>query len=137
MEKINRKWFIIPQKNKTIRLPRNPLLTVFAAIAIYSMIIPTVFVDITAQIYQVVYFSIMHIPKIKRSDYLVFDRQRISTLNPMQKLGCIYCSYVNGILAWAKALANQTEIYSCAIKHSTKREGQEHQEEYYEINNIS
>lgn len=136
MAQINKKWFIIPQKGKKPELPRNPLVMLFAAIAIYSMIVPIVILDITTYIYQETYFYIMNIPKIRRSDYLTFDRHKLAQLSPMQKLGCVYCSYGNGILAWARAVANQTETYSCAIKHIATKEGQEHQSEFYEINSI-
>ncbi|MBD3280136.1 hypothetical protein GF389_01255, partial [Candidatus Dojkabacteria bacterium] len=109
MSEVNKKWFIIPQKNKKLDLPRNPILMIVAAVSIYSMILPAMIIDISTVIYQEIYFSIMKIPKIKRVDYLVFDRQKLKQLTPTQKLGCVYCSYVNGILAWCKAVANQTE----------------------------
>ena len=136
MSVLNKKWFIIPQKDKKIGLPQNPILMLLAATAIYSMIIPTAIIDLSTVIYQEIYFGIMNIPKIKRSEYLVFDRQKLAQLTAMQKLGCVYCSYVNGILAWCKAVANQTETYSCAIKHLATKEGQEHQQDFYEFNEI-
>jgi len=44
----------------------------------------------------------------------------------------MYCGYANGLIAWIKATLNVTEAYSCAIKHSVNKQGQEHQRWFYE-----
>ncbi len=36
--------------------------------------------------------------------------------NIIEKISCMYCSYFNGILAYA----SQTELYFCPIKHVKK-----------------
>ena len=36
------------------------------------------------------------------------------------------------MIAWVKAVINQTEIYSCAIKHKKPVKGQDHQNDFYE-----
>lgn len=127
---------IVPQKDTRFKTP-DTFRALIAAIFIWSMIGPLIILDICTYIYQEVYFSILEIPKIKRSEYLVFDRFELEKLTLVQKLGCLYCSYGNGILAWAKDVANQTETYSCAIKHNTKKKGQEHQGMYYERSEYS
>lgn len=103
-----------------------------AALSIYSMLIPFAFLDICLFLYQGIYFWYLNIPKIKRSQYFIFDRMDLDKLSHWQKINCFYCEYVNGLTAYAKAVANQTEIYSCAIKHKTKKFGQEHHQEFYE-----
>lgn len=60
---------------------------------IYSMIIPTVLLHIFTQLYQQVCFRLYGIPIVKQKDYLVYDRQLFSLLNPIEKFNCIYCSY--------------------------------------------
>ncbi len=121
----------IAQKGITIDYP-NPLLSIIAGLSIYIMIIPIVILDVFLWQYQLIYFSILKIPKIKRDKYVIVDRHKLGKLSWFQKLNCIYCGYVNGMTAYAKAVANQTEIYSCAIKHESKAGGQEHQREFFE-----
>jgi len=126
--------FLVPQKN--VRMDRMPLrkihLVLIAALAIHGMIIPIVFLDVTTFVYQQVYFSIFSIPKISRKKYVKFTRHALPQLSVVQKWSCWYCEYTNGVLSWAKAVANQTEVYSCAIKYSHTFEGQEYQEHFYE-----
>ena len=62
---------------------------------IYGMIIPAVFLDICLWIYQQTAIRLYGIPLVKRSDYIQFDRKFLSYLNLMQKINCLYCSYVN------------------------------------------
>ena len=35
----------------------------------------------------------------------------------MDKLGCVYCGYANGLLPYASQIAAKTESYWCGIKH--------------------
>ena len=55
---------------------------------------------------------------MKRADYLVFDRGQLAYLNTIEKIGCVYCSYANGLLAWITEVAARTEQGFCPIKHS-------------------
>lgn len=68
---------------------------------IYGMIIPTVILDIFLTVYQWTAFSLYRIPKVKRSDYIIYDRKYLDYLNFVQKINCLYCSYVNGVFAYA------------------------------------
>jgi hypothetical protein len=45
---------------------------------IWSCIVPVVFMDITISLYQAICFPIYGIPKVKRQDYIVFDRQYLN-----------------------------------------------------------
>ncbi len=122
----------IIENDKKIRV--MPLLAPIEALAIYSMIIPVLLLDIWMSIYQAIYFSILDIPKVHKKDYIIFDRWQLHKLNIWQRINCAYCEYVNGLLAWAKGVSNQTEIYSCAIKHSARRKGQENELKFYKYN---
>jgi hypothetical protein len=57
---------------------------------------------------------------VRRSDYLVFDRHHLSYLNGLEKLNCAYCSYANGLLAYAREIAGRTELHWCPIKHARR-----------------
>jgi hypothetical protein len=83
---------------------------------IYSMIVPLVLLDIFLTIYHHVAFSLYRIPKVKRNDYIVFDRQFLDYLNIIQKINCLYCSYANGLMAYGVEIAARTERYWCPIK---------------------
>ncbi len=105
--------------------------TTFAAIFILGMFFPIALADITAQLYQFVYFGIHNIPKIERKKYIVIDRAHLSKLNWIQRFSCVYCGYANGVISWMHDLGAQTEIYSCAIKHWHPAKGQENTQKNY------
>ena len=83
------------------------VLEVIGGIAIYGMIFPFVFGDILTIFFQEVTHLITGTPKIKRSEYIKFSRAKLPKLNILQKIGCIYCDYANGLIAWIKAVVNQ------------------------------
>jgi hypothetical protein len=115
------------------RLGGNNLpLKILGIIAIYWQVVPIMFLDISLSIYQEIYFRAFEIPRVPRGDYIVMDRSKLNGLGWLQKLNCVYCEYANGLVNWARAVAGQTEIYSCAIKHATPAKGQDHQKEFYE-----
>lgn len=120
---------LIIQKGKRMRM--RPWLMPFGLIAIYSMVIPVVLLDLWISVYQFVYFNINGIPMIKKSDYISFERWDLKRLNILQKINCFYCEYVNGVLAWAKGVGIQTEVYSCAIKHTHLKKPKEHEKDFY------
>lgn len=79
--------------------------------------IPVIFLDIFVSLYQAICFPVYQIPKVKRKKYLSLDRKKLSYLNFVQKLNCLYCDYANGVLAYATEIAGRTEWYWCPIKH--------------------
>lgn len=87
---------------------------------IYGMIIPTIILDIFLTIFQWTAFSLYRIPKVKRSDYIVYERRFLDYLNLIQKINCLYCSYVNGVFAYAVEIGARTERYWCPIKAANK-----------------
>lgn len=84
---------------------------------IYAMIVPTVILDITVSLYQAICFPLWNVRKIKRSDYVIVDRHRLSFLSGFQKLNCLYCGYANGVFGFARMVAGETERFWCPIKH--------------------
>lgn len=119
--------FVITKK--TIKR-RSLLLQFIAGITVWSMLPMFIAMHVCVWVYQSLYFSILDIPKVKMKDYVTFDRLKLRKLNIGQKAGCIYCQYANGIAAWVKAVANRTEIYSCAIKRQTAGADLEYQKEF-------
>ncbi|WP_375312200.1 hypothetical protein WHZ77_02290 [Bradyrhizobium sp. A5] len=103
-------------------LDAHPL-SVLTAPVIYSMFVPIVVLDLTVQLYQSFCFPVYGIPKVRRRDYLVFDRHHLAYLNAIEKLNCAYCSYANGMVAFVREVAARTEIYWCPIKHARRMLG--------------
>lgn len=97
----------------------NPL-TVLSAPVIYSMIVPIALLDLSVMVYQAICFPVYRIPKVRRGDYLVFDRHHLAYLNVIEKFNCAYCSYANGAIAFMREVASRTEIYWCPIKHARR-----------------
>ena len=95
-------------------------LVILTAPVIYSMIVPFVLLDLFVTIYQAVCFPVYNIPKVRRADYLVFDRHHLAYLNALEKLNCAYCSYANGLIAYVREIAARTEQYWCPIKHARR-----------------
>ncbi len=87
---------------------------------IYSMIIPLAILDVFVSFYQIVCFPIYRVEKVKRSDYLVFDRQQLEYLNFIEKFHCTYCAYASGLIAYVYEIVARTEQYFCPIKHARK-----------------
>ena len=97
----------------------NPLM-ILSAPVIYSLVVPIALLDIWVMAYQAICFPIYKIPKVRRRDYLVFDRHHLAYLNALEKLNCVYCSYANGIIAFTREIAARTEQYWCPIKHARR-----------------
>jgi hypothetical protein len=100
-------------------LDANPLVILCAPV-IYSLIIPIALADLWIMAYQAICFPIYKIPKVRRRDYLIFDRHHLAYLNIIEKINCGYCSYANGAIAFIREVASRTEIYWCPIKHARR-----------------
>ena len=99
-------------------LRNTRLLVILSSPLIYVCVLPFLLLDAAVALYQCVCFPIYGIPKVRRKDYLVFDRGRLAYLNTIEKVGCVYCSYANGLLALITEIAARSEQYFCPIKHS-------------------
>ena len=100
-------------------LQANPLVMLTAPI-IYSLLIPIALLDFFVIIYQAICFPVYKIPRVRRRDYLVFDRHHLHYLNIIEKINCAYCSYANGAISFAREVAARTEVYWCPIKHARR-----------------
>jgi len=106
----------------TYVLRANPMIVLTAPV-IYAGIVPFVLLDLFVTVYQFVCFPAYGIARVRRSDYLIFDRQHLAYLNAIEKLNCAYCSYGNGVIAYAREIAARTEQYWCPIKHARRAIG--------------
>jgi hypothetical protein len=87
---------------------------------IYAMVIPLMMLDLCVTFYQWVCFPIYGVKKVRRSDYLVFDRRHLGYLNFIEKFHCTYCEYGNGLMSYMAEILARTEEYFCPIKHAHK-----------------
>lgn len=101
-------------------LSRSSLITVLTAPMIYSLILPLVLADAWVSAYQAICFRVYGIARVRRSQYLAFDRDRLTYLNVVERLNCAYCAYANGVIAYAREVASRTEQYWCPIKHAVR-----------------
>jgi len=90
---------------------------------IYAMAFPLVFLDVFVSFYQATCFPIYRIAKVRREDYIVFDRQHLEYLNFIEKSHCTYCAYATGLMAYISEIIARTEQYFCPIKHARKMLG--------------
>ena len=98
---------------RTYNFFRNLIGTPF----IWSVLIPLVLLDIVIEIYHRICFPLYHLPIVRRSTYIKFDRYKLPYLKWWEKMGCLYCDYANGLLRYSTAIASETEKYWCSIRH--------------------
>jgi hypothetical protein len=87
---------------------------------IYGMVIPLMMLDLFVSLYQWSCFPIYGITRVRRADYIVFDRQHLSYLNFIEKFHCTYCAYGSGLMGYMGEILARTEQYFCPIKHAHK-----------------
>jgi hypothetical protein len=100
-------------------LRTRPLVALTAPL-VYLGWIPFLMMDLFVTLFQAICFPVYRIPKVRRGDYLVFDRAQLPYLNIIEKFNCFYCSYGNGIAAYTREVAARTEQYWCPIKHARR-----------------
>jgi hypothetical protein len=101
-------------------LRESYLPSVLTAPFIYSVLVPIALVDFWVSVYQAICFRAWGITRVKRSAYILIDRQHLPYLNVIEKLNCLYCGYANGVLAYVREVAGRTEQYWCPIRHARR-----------------
>ncbi len=99
-------------------LLRSRALVMLTAPVIYIGWVPFALMDLFVTLYQWICFPVYRIPRVRRGDYVVFDRADLPYLNLIEKFNCLYCSYGNGVAAYTREVAARTEQYWCPIKHA-------------------
>ena len=85
---------------------------------IYSVMPPLLLLDFAVTFYQHTCFRVYGIPRVRRADYIIIDRQHLGYLNAIEKLNCMYCGYGNGLMEYSREIIARTEQYWCPIKHA-------------------
>jgi len=86
-------------------------LVILTAPVIYALMVPFALLDLSVTLYQAVCCPAYGIPKVRRSDYVVFDRGHLAYLNAIEKINCAYCSYADGLIAYgAKSRGERNSI---------------------------
>jgi hypothetical protein len=101
-------------------LRTSRLVVMLTAPLIYSGLVVFALMDLFITIYQGLCFPVYGMARVRRSDYLVFDRSDLAYLNAIERFNCFYCSYANGVAAYLREVAARTEQYWCPIKHARK-----------------
>ena len=114
------------KRNKTLKFPTWKYIIptnvrhILSIPFIYGMIVPALILDVSITIYQYAAFTLYRIPYVKRGEYFIYERRFLDYLNLIQKINCLYCSYVNGLFAYAVEIGARTERYWCPIKAAHK-----------------
>jgi hypothetical protein len=95
---------------------RGDLATLATSPVIYSLMVPFVVLDVWVWFYQAVCFRAWGVTRVRRRDYFSVDRRKLRYLNGLEKANCVYCSYVNGVVAYVGEIAARTEQYWCPIR---------------------
>jgi len=100
-------------------LESSPL-NVLVAPVIYSLIVPVAILDLWVSLYQWICFPAYKMAYVRRSTFIVIDRQHLAYLNAVEKVNCMFCGYANGVFAYAREVGARTEQYWCPIRHAKR-----------------
>jgi hypothetical protein len=101
-------------------------MVVLTAPVIYLGWIPFLLMDLFVTLYQAICFPVYGIPRVRRSDFIVFGREHLPYLNLIERFNCFYCSYGNGVAAYTREVAARTEQYWCPIKYARRIKAAHH-----------
>ena len=99
-------------------LARAPILFILTAPVIYAMLVPIALLDLALFVYQSICFPVYGIKKVRRGDFIAWDRHHLGYLNFIEKLNCDYCGYATGVIAYAREVGSRSEAYWCPVKHA-------------------
>lgn len=100
---------------------QSSVLKIVTAPFIWACLFPALLLDGVVSLYQAICFPVYRIPKVRRRDYIRLDRHRLSYLNAIEKINCLYCGYFNGLMAYVSEIAARTEQHWCPIKHAYRQ----------------
>ncbi|MBT3407760.1 hypothetical protein HOK68_04585 [Candidatus Woesearchaeota archaeon] len=107
------------------KYPNRFLRHLFSGPLIWSILIPSVILDIWIEIYHRICFPLCGIDYVPRSRYIKIDRYKLSYLDFLEKIECTYCGYINGLFQYWTMIAAESEIYWCAIRHKKSNDFKE------------
>ncbi len=98
---------------------------------IYGMIFPSLTFHIFLEIYHQVCFRLYGITLVNSKKYFIYDRVALKNLNLIEKINCIYCSYVNNLIRYSAEVGGRTERYWCPLKYEREVENTHSQYEKF------
>ncbi|MEO5335798.1 MAG: hypothetical protein H7841_02730 [Magnetospirillum sp. WYHS-4] len=101
-------------------LAESGVLALLASPLVYALFLPLALLDLLVLMFVHLGFPVYGIAKVRRADYVVFDRHQLAYLNLIEKLNCVYCGYANGVIAYAREVASRSEAHWCPIKHARR-----------------
>ena len=101
-------------------LAQARLRNLISAPFIYAVLLPLLLVDLAVTGYQWLCFPLYRIPRVRRRDYFIFDRNSLAYLNIIEKVNCTYCAYASGLTSYVLEIVWRTEQYWCPIKHARR-----------------
>ncbi len=101
-------------------LAQARLRNLISAPFIYAVLLPLLLVDLAVTGYQWLCFPLYRIPRVRRRDYFIFDRNSLAYLNIIEKVNCTYCAYASGLTSYVMEIVGRTEQYWCPIKHARR-----------------
>jgi hypothetical protein len=100
----NKEWYTSLWRLKILGYFLFLLLPIFLAIDLFLII------------NNYLLFKVANIDSLKRSDYIkIWSRFKVKT-SFIRKLGCVYCSYVNGLAYFYRDIAMSYEMLFCPFK---------------------
>jgi hypothetical protein len=96
------------------------LLNILTVPVIWGCLPAALLLALTITVFQTVCFPVYGIPKVKRRQHIIIDRHALAYLNLIEKINCVYCGYVNGLISYVREIAARTEQYWCPIKHARR-----------------
>lgn len=97
-----------------------PALFLLTMPIIYGALLPLLLLDLTVTLYQWTCFPVYGIPRVPRNGHFIYDRGLLRYLNWIERVNCVYCSYGNGLMSYAREIVARTEQYWCPIKHARR-----------------
>jgi hypothetical protein len=101
-------------------LRESSVAALLTAPVIYSVLPVFLLLDLSVTAYQWICFPVYGIPHVRRARHIVLDRHKLTYLNGIEKVNCVYCGYANGVIAYTREIASRTEQYWCPIKHARR-----------------
>lgn len=121
----NKKWWILLVKIENVEIPENYKTNkkriIIGAILLY-LALPVIFMlDLVCIFGNNIIFRIAGIPRLDRKKYIrPFSRFKLPGHSIWYKLGCVYCSYANGVAYYYKDTAMSIEFLYCPWKQKQR-----------------
>ena len=87
------------------------ILTLMTAPLVYSLRLPFALLDAWVAAIRRSASAPGASRRVRRRAYFAIDRHKLSYLNALESVNCVYCSYANGVIGYVREIAARTEQY--------------------------